>query len=191
MSSKIRSAGSKKGQIYHVEINISDFSKSVKFYEEFLTWLGYQRIYSHKIAAGWGIKGATLGCNFWIIQGDARYAREGYHRKRVGVNHIAFHAGSRQAVDRFYREFLLPRKIRFLYGGPKDYPEYSKGYYSVYFEDPDRIKLELAHVPILKGFEDRRQGTRAGPKLKLARRLERGPAQDPHVENDVRREQRR
>jgi hypothetical protein len=32
-----------------------------------------------------------------------------------------------------------------LYGGPKEYPEYRKGYYAVYFEDPDRIKLEFVH----------------------------------------------
>jgi catechol 2,3-dioxygenase-like lactoylglutathione lyase family enzyme len=119
-------------------------------------WLGYQRIYTHKIAAGWGIKCATLGCNFWIIQCDTKFAKEGYHRKRVGVNHIVFHADSRKTVDRFYKEYLLPRNIRVLYGGPKDYPEYSKGYYSVYFEDPDRIKLELAYVPVFTGFEDNR-----------------------------------
>lgn len=143
-----------KGQIYHVEINVSNFDKSVKFYEEFLTFLGYRRIYTHKIAAGWGIKSAELGTNFWIIQTDARFAQHGYHRKRVGVNHIAFHADSRMTVDQFYKEILLPRNIPVLYGSPKEYPEYSKGYYSVYFEDPDRMKLELAHVPMLRGFEE-------------------------------------
>jgi len=142
-----------RGQIYHVEVNVSNFDKSVKFYEEFLTWLGYQRIYTHKIAAGWGIKGATLGTNFWIIQTHDKFAQHGYHRKRVGVNHIAFHADSRKTVNEFYTEHLLPNKVPVLYGGPKEYPEYSKGYYSVYFEDPDRMKLELAHVPVLKGFE--------------------------------------
>jgi len=154
-----------KGQIYHVEVNVSDFSESVKFYDELMNWLGYQRIYHHRIAAGWGLRRATLGCNFWIIQCDARFSRKGYHRKRVGVNHIAFHAGSRRTVDRFYREYLLPRGIRVLYGGPKEYPEYSKGYYSVYFEDPDRMKLELAHVPILRGFEEHRQVSRAHASL--------------------------
>lgn len=142
-----------KGQIYHVEINVSNFEKSVRFYEEFLDWLGYRRIYTHKIAAGWGLKRATLGCNFWIIQVDTEFRRRGYHRKRVGVNHVAFHADSRKTVDQFYKEFLFPRNIPVLYGGPKEYPEYSKGYYSVYFEDPDRIKLELAYVPVLRGFE--------------------------------------
>lgn len=29
-----------------------------------------------------------------------------------------------------------------------DYPEYHRGYYAVYFEDPDRIKFEIAHVPL-------------------------------------------
>jgi|SRR5215471_12966043 len=143
-----------EGQFYHVEINVSNFKKSVEFYDGLMDRLGYRRIYSHKIAAGWGLKGAASGCNFWIIQGDAGYTREGFHRKRVGVNHVAFHAGSRKTVDQFYREYLLPRNIPVLYGGPKEYPEYSKGYYSVYFEDPDRLKLEFAHVPEFKGFED-------------------------------------
>jgi len=136
-----------KGQFYHVEVNVSSFDKSAKFYDGFLGWLGYVRIYSHKIAAGWGIKGAELATNFWIIQGHDEYVKNGFHRKRVGVNHIAFHADSRETVDRFYKEHLLPNKVPVLYGGPKEYPEYSTGYYSVYFEDPDRIKLELAHIP--------------------------------------------
>ncbi len=142
-----------KGQIYHVEVNVSNFDKSAKFYDAFLNWLGYERIYSHKLAAGWGIKGSELGTNFWIIQAHTGFVEHGFHRKRVGVNHIAFHADSRKTVDQFYEDVLLLKKVPVLYGGPKEYPEYSKGYYSVYFEDPDRIKLELAHVPVFKGFE--------------------------------------
>ncbi len=43
--------------------------------------------------------------------------------------------------------------------GPKKYPGYSKGYYSVYFEDTDRIKLELVHVPgFRKTVHYRREG---------------------------------
>jgi hypothetical protein len=30
-----------------------------------------------------------------------------------------------------------------LYGGAKEY-DYAPGYYAVYFEDPDRIKVEVA-----------------------------------------------
>ena len=136
-----------KGQVYHVEVNVSNIDKSVKFYDGFMDRLGYHRIYTHKIAAGWGLKDAPLLANFWIIQSHTGFTEKGFHRKRVGVNHIAFHANSRNDVDQLYKEYLLPNKIPVLYGGPKEYPEYSKGYYAVYFEDPDRLKLELAHIP--------------------------------------------
>ena len=135
-----------KGEIYHVEINVSNFKKSFEFYDSFLDWLGYRKIYLHRIAAGWG----TGRCNFWIIQSEDRFVNHGFHRRRVGLNHVAFHADSRTTVDDLYNQYLLPRKVPVLYGGPKEYPEYSKGYYSVYFEDPDRIKLELAHIPEFK-----------------------------------------
>ena len=50
-------------------------------------------------------------------------------------------------VGRFHDEFLAPRRIAPLYGGPRDYPEYRAGYHAVFFEDPDRLKLEVAHIP--------------------------------------------
>ena len=137
-----------KGEFYHIEIQVSNLEKSLELYDGFLGWLGYQRIYEHKMGVGWGLR----SCNFWAFQCPDKFSQHGYHRRRMGLNHIAFHADSRKMVDQFYKEFLLPKKIPVLYGGPKDYPEYSKGYYSVYFEDPDRIKLELAYVPVFKGF---------------------------------------
>jgi hypothetical protein len=42
---------------------------------------------------------------------------------------------------------LKPRGIAPLYDSPRDYPEYRAGYYGVFFEDPDRLKIEIAHVP--------------------------------------------
>lgn len=141
----------KKGLIYHVDIVVSDFDKSKQFYEGFLSWLGYRGIgyWEKEKVAGWGMK----GCNVWLSQCEDRFAHHEYHRKHVGVNHIAFHADTRDAVDQFHKEYLKPKRIPVLYGGPKEHPEYSKGYYAVYFEDPDRIKLELAYVPVFRGFE--------------------------------------
>jgi hypothetical protein len=50
-------------------------------------------------------------------------------------------------VDVFVADFLRPRDIAPLYDSPREYPEYRPGYYAVFFEDPDRLKLEVAHVP--------------------------------------------
>jgi catechol 2,3-dioxygenase-like lactoylglutathione lyase family enzyme len=63
------------------------------------------------------------------------------------LGHIAFQVESAGMVDQFVDEFLNPRDIAPLYGGAKAYPEYAEGYYAVYFEDPDRIKIEVVHEP--------------------------------------------
>lgn len=71
------------------------------------------------------------------------YGEPKFHRKRTGLNHIAFNVGTREAVDKFVADYLGPRSIPTLYGGAKEY-DYVPGYYAVYFEDPDRIKVEIA-----------------------------------------------
>jgi catechol 2,3-dioxygenase-like lactoylglutathione lyase family enzyme len=64
-----------------------------------------------------------------------------YHRCRVGLNHLAFHANSKEQVDDITAQLkqkgtkiLYPDKHPFAGGGP---------HYAVYFEDPDRIKVEI------------------------------------------------
>ncbi len=130
----------KRSNIEHVEINVSNFERSKAFYQEFLEGLGYKRILDGKDFVGWD-NGETKIFVTYL----ERYKDSGFHRRRVGLNHIAFQAESKADVDRLHSEFLVPRSIKVLYGGPKEYPEYRKGYYAVYFEDPDRIKLEFVH----------------------------------------------
>ena len=65
----------------------------------------------------------------------------------MGLNHLAFRVDRREEVDRFRNEFMASRSIAPLYGTPRAFPEYAPGYYAVFFEDADRIKLEVAHVP--------------------------------------------
>jgi catechol 2,3-dioxygenase-like lactoylglutathione lyase family enzyme len=92
--------------------------------------------------------GATNGStDLWIMQADPRYAGRTFHRKAAGINHIAFRVAAPAEVDRFAEQFLAARTIPTLYGGPREYPEYHPGYYAVFFEDPDRLKLEVAYVP--------------------------------------------
>ena len=53
-------------------------------------------------------------------------------------------AREREDVDRLH-EFLVEIGATIVHG-PEDGP-YAPGYYSVLFEDPDGIRLELNHVP--------------------------------------------
>jgi catechol 2,3-dioxygenase-like lactoylglutathione lyase family enzyme len=132
-----------KANLHHIDIRVSRFRKSLKFYRDFFRCLGWKKIYQGKDFCGWG----SSGIQVWIGETERVYAKIRFHRKRTGLNHIAFRAGSRKEVDAFYKNFLKKREIPILYGGPKEYPEYEKGYYAVFFEDPDRIKLEIVYLP--------------------------------------------
>ncbi len=129
--------------IHHVEINVADMGKSSRFYGEMLEWLGFKKTLDEQDVVGWR-KGKS---RMFLVRCSQKFLHHGFHRKHVGLNHIAFRATSRNMVDEFHNQYLLPRKITVLYGGPKERPEYRPRYYSVYFEDLDRIKLELVFTP--------------------------------------------
>jgi predicted enzyme related to lactoylglutathione lyase len=42
----------KRGNVQHVEINVSNFERSKSFYQDFLEWLGYKQIVSGNDYAG-------------------------------------------------------------------------------------------------------------------------------------------
>ena len=129
--------------IHHFQINVSDIRRSSKFYADLLGRLGFAKVFEESSIVEWKRSGTRI----IIIQVPKRFLEERYHRKQVGLNHIAFRAPTRAFVDEFCRDYLVPEKIPVLYGGAKEWPDYDPGYYAVYFEDPDRIKLELVHIP--------------------------------------------
>ncbi len=134
--------------LYHIQINVSDKDKSFGFYKDFLKCLGYEFIYEGENDFGM----TNGGTDFWIVETSKEHKKVGFHRKRTGINHISFGVASREEVDKFINKFLTPRGIKPLYDSPREYPEYTKGYYAVFFEDPDRIKIEVTYIP---GFEEK------------------------------------
>lgn len=131
-----------KATVYHLQINVSDLQKSVAFYQDLLGYFGYEAIHKDKYAAGFS-NGTT---DFWLVHTGIKYQKNQFHRKNIGLNHIAFRVNSKDDVDKFCEEFLKPKKIAALYNSPRKFPEYTDKYYAVYFEDPDRIKLEVVYL---------------------------------------------
>jgi len=134
-----------KAALYHVQLNVSRGERSFPFYRALLTYLEFRRV--HEDARSLGFSDGTV--DVWLIEAEERHAGFGFHRKRTGLNHLAFRVDSQGAVQRFTREFLEPRRLATLYDTPREFPEYAPGYYAVFFEDPDRLKLEVAHIPHL------------------------------------------
>lgn len=130
----------------HIILNVSNPRVSFPFYKDLFTYFGYKIIAEEKNDHIAFRKKGTV--DFWIVATDPKYIKNGFHRKNTGINHFALHTSSKKEVDRFYKEFLKPKGIKTLYNSPKTFPEYTPDYYAVFFEDPDRIKLEVASFTI-------------------------------------------
>ena len=132
-----------KGTLYHVQVNVGDPRVSLPFYRALLGFLEYRAVYDEGGVAGFSDGRSDL----WLIGTAPPHDSAGFHRKRTGLNHLAFRVSRRAEVDRFAEDFLGARGIPALYDTPREFPEYAPGYYAVFFEDPDRVKLEVVHLP--------------------------------------------
>ena len=123
--------------LHHVEIYVSNLSKTIEFWEWLLTELGYQEYQKWDSGISWKHQETYLV----FVQAEERFLDIPYHRSRVGLNHLAFHANSREHVNEM-TEKLKGKGVNILYFDKHPYAGGSD-YYAVFFEDPDRIKVEL------------------------------------------------
>ncbi|RDI37261.1 VOC family protein [Falsibacillus pallidus] len=126
-----------KGLIHHIELYVSDLKRSVEFWGWLLEELGYEVFQSWEKGQSWKLDETYIV----FVQAEEKYLDIPYHRCRVGLNHLAFHASSRQHVDEI-TQALMSKGVKILY---TDKHPFAGGdqYYAVFFEDPDRIKVEL------------------------------------------------
>jgi len=71
-----------------------------------------------------------------------------FEQQRVGLHHVCFRCYSKEDIDKFYAfavKTLVPLGGKIVHG-PEVGP-FAPGYYSVLFEDPDGIRLEVNFVP--------------------------------------------
>lgn len=134
--------------LHHVEIYVSNLERSRAFWE----WLLCEEL-GYEIYQEWP-QGVSFRPNskpgqhttapyLVFVQTKEKHLDAGYNRGQIGLNHLAFRAPSPAMVDTLTVK-LHERGIIILYtdrhphaGGPDSY--------AVFFEDPDRIKVELAH----------------------------------------------
>lgn len=126
-----------KGLIHHIEIYVSDLKRTADFWSWFLKDLGYASFQEWESGQSWKVDQTYIV----FVQAEDRFLDIPYHRCRVGLNHLAFHASSRQHVDEM-TDKLKDRGINILYSEKHPFAG-GESHYAVYFEDPDRIKVEL------------------------------------------------
>ncbi|WP_342591593.1 VOC family protein [Paenibacillus shirakamiensis] len=123
--------------LHHVELYVSNLRKSTDFWGWLLEELGYEPYQSWEDGRSW-----KLGPTYLVfVQTEARFLDIPYHRSRVGLNHLAFYASSQQHVDQLTSQ-IKERGVQLLYHDQYPYAGGSE-HYAVFFEDPDRIKVEI------------------------------------------------
>jgi catechol 2,3-dioxygenase-like lactoylglutathione lyase family enzyme len=125
------------GHLHHIELYVSDLARSLAFWEPLLSMLGYAPFQRWDRGMSFRLDEAYIV----FAQADEAHLEPAYHRKRVGLNHLAFHAGSRAQVEEI-TGWVREGGYRVLY---EDRHPHAGGQdcYALYCEDPDRIKVEI------------------------------------------------
>lgn len=126
-----------RGILSHVEIYVSDLQKSLQFWDWFLSDLGYELYQRWAEGASYKLNHTYLV----FVQVEEKYKKFPYHRRHTGLNHLAFYGGSRKDIDEMTHK-LREKGIKILYEDKHPFAA-GPGYYAVFFEDPDRIKVEV------------------------------------------------
>ena len=126
-----------KGALSHVEVYVKDIKPTLEFWGWLLGELGYKPFQQWESGASF-ILGETY---IVFVQAEQRFCDIPYHRCRPGLNHLAFQAGSREFVDEITQK-LRAKGVTILYQDRHPFAG-GKDCYGVFFEDPDRMKVEI------------------------------------------------
>jgi catechol 2,3-dioxygenase-like lactoylglutathione lyase family enzyme len=125
----------------HVFLTVSRIELAIPFYERLLHFLGMRTVMKAEGAMLYCVGGRTA---IGIQAAEAQYRGERFVQPRVGLHHLCLRARSREDVDRVYAELQAMGST--IVHPPED-GTWAPGYYSVLFEDPDGIRLEVNFVP--------------------------------------------
>lgn len=126
--------------VAHTFITAGDFEASVAFYRQLLPFLGL-RIVAESHDTFYCVGGRT---GVGIRRPAPEHAGARFEQFRVGLHHICWRVRERAEIEEAYA-FLVSIGATIVH--PPQDDAYAPGYYSVLFEDPDGVRLELNHVP--------------------------------------------
>ena len=126
--------------VAHVMLTVGNFEACLPFYEKLTAFLGLKPVIRNNETL-YCVGGRTaLG----IVRIDDTHRSDKFVQRRVGLHHVCFRARERGDIDNLHA-FLKTIGAKVVHP-PEDGP-WAPGYYSVLFEDPDGIRLEVNHVP--------------------------------------------
>ncbi len=133
--------------VAHVQLTVNDLQRAMPFYEKVLGFLGMRPVVNAPNGL-YMIGGKTAV----LITRSSEENRDcGFDQRRIGLHHLCFRARSREDIDRLH-EFLVQQQVPVVHA-PEEGP-WAPGYWSVLFEDPEGIRLEVNFVRGKGLFDD-------------------------------------
>jgi catechol 2,3-dioxygenase-like lactoylglutathione lyase family enzyme len=141
--------------IAHIQLTVNDPDRCLPFWERLCGFLEMKTlIKSEDVLYCIGSRTGIL------VRGAPAEMRDTkFDQNRAGLHHFCFRARARADVDAVYA-FVRDEPDATMVHGPEEGGHFAPGYYSILFEDPDGIRVEINHVP---GRGHLGKGGRLGP----------------------------
>lgn len=124
------------GMLHHVELWVPDLASAQRRWQWLLCSLGYEQFQVWENGVSY-----QLGATYIVLEQSPALLEGGHQRCRAGLNHLAFHAGTRANIDAMVDhagehgwQLMFPDQHPFA-GGPDTY--------AAYLEDGDGYEVEL------------------------------------------------
>ena len=128
--------------IAHIQLTVSDPDRCLPFWEKLCHFLEMKTLVKGEDVVY--CIGSRTGI---LVRGAPPDKRDRpFDQDRPGLHHLCFRARQREDVDAVHR-FLVDELDARVVQPPEDRSQFASGYYSVLFEDPDGIRVEVNHVP--------------------------------------------
>ena len=127
--------------IAHITFTVSNFQKSLLFYEKLFAHLGLKEMIN--IEGYYYCVGKRIGVGIQAC--DKENADLSFDQGRAGLHHYCFSLESREDVDALAE--LAGELGAHIVRPPASQDEWFPGMYSFLFEDPDGIRIEANHIP--------------------------------------------
>ena len=128
--------------IAHIQLTVSNPKLCLPFWESFCHFLGMKTLIKSEDVV------YCIGSRTGILVRAAPQGKRSqvFDQDRAGLHHFCFRARSNEDVDSIY-QFVLQELCAKIIHAPEDGSQFAPGYYSILFEDPDGIRVEVNYVP--------------------------------------------
>jgi catechol 2,3-dioxygenase-like lactoylglutathione lyase family enzyme len=126
--------------IAHLQLTVTNVERSKEFYRPLL------ELFEMKVLIDTETYYYCIGSRTGIAISEVtpEHANDRFDQKRVGLHHLCLRAREREHVDEIH---TFVEKLGATVVHPPREDGFAPGYYSVLFEDPDGIRIEVNHVP--------------------------------------------